>query len=40
MVFFTDLADQLGVPTPSMDAIIKITSVLLGRDLRGGVPAP
>ena len=35
MVFFTDLADRLGVPTPLMDAIIKITSVVMGRDLRG-----
>jgi hypothetical protein len=34
MVFFADLADRLGVPTPLMDAIIKITSVVLGRDLR------
>jgi hypothetical protein len=34
MVFFADLADRLGVPTPLMDAIIKNTSVVLGRDLR------
>ena len=35
MVIFTELADRLGVRTPVMDAIIKITSVVLGRDLRG-----
>ena len=35
MVIFTELADQLGVRSPVMDAIIKITSVVLGRDLRG-----
>jgi opine dehydrogenase len=34
LVFFTDLARQVGVPTPTMDAIIDITSVVLGRDLR------
>jgi len=37
MVCFTDLADRLGVSTPLMDAIIKITSVVLGRDLCGEV---
>ena len=35
LVFFTDLARRLDVPTPTMDAIIDITSVILGRDLRG-----
>jgi opine dehydrogenase len=34
LVFFTDLARSLGVPTPTMDAIVQITSVVLGRDLR------
>ncbi|GAA3347625.1 NAD/NADP-dependent octopine/nopaline dehydrogenase family protein [Amorphoplanes nipponensis] len=34
LVFFTDLARRLSVPTPTMDAIIQITSVVLGRDLR------
>jgi opine dehydrogenase len=33
-VFFTDLAKRLGVSTPAMDAIIEITSIVLGRDLR------
>lgn len=35
MVIFTELADRLGVRTPVMDAIVKITSVVLGRDVRG-----
>jgi opine dehydrogenase len=34
LVFFTDLARRLGVPTPTMDAIIDISSVVLARDLR------
>ena len=34
LVFFTDLARRLGVPTPTMDAVIDITAVVLGRDLR------
>ncbi len=34
LVFFTDLARRLGVPTPTMDAILEITSVVLARDLR------
>lgn len=34
-VFLTLLADQLGVETPQMDAIITIASTVLGRDLRG-----
>jgi opine dehydrogenase len=34
LVFFTDLARRLGVSTPTMDAIIDITSVVLARDLR------
>src|SRR5215204_2315404 len=35
LVFLTDLAASLGVPTPVMDAVIAITSVLLARDFRG-----
>src|SRR5215204_3386257 len=35
LVFLTDLAARLGVPTPVMDAVIAITSVVLARDLRG-----
>jgi opine dehydrogenase len=34
LVFFADLARRLAVPTPTMDAIIEITSVVLARDLR------
>lgn len=34
LVFFTDLARRLDVSTPTMDAIIELTSVVLGRDLR------
>jgi opine dehydrogenase len=34
LVFFTDLARRLDVPTPTMDAIIEMTSVVLARDLR------
>jgi opine dehydrogenase len=35
LVFLTDLAARLGVPTPRMDAIIAIASVVLARDFRG-----
>ncbi|MGZ4673100.1 MAG: NAD/NADP octopine/nopaline dehydrogenase family protein [Ilumatobacteraceae bacterium] len=35
MLFFTDLANKLGVPTPVMNAIIEIASIVLHRDLRG-----
>jgi len=35
LILFTDLAAKLGVPTPVMDSVIQITSVVLGRDLRG-----
>jgi hypothetical protein len=31
MVLFTELARTVGVPTPTMDAVIQTTSVLLGR---------
>ncbi|NUT57210.1 MAG: opine dehydrogenase, partial [Thermoleophilia bacterium] len=34
LILFTDLAAKLGVPTPVMDALIQITSVVLARDLR------
>ena len=34
LVFLTDLAASLGVPTPTMEAVIALTSVALGRDLR------
>lgn len=32
LVFFTDLARQLSVPTPTMDALIHIASVVTGED--------
>lgn len=35
MVFLVDLARQLGVPTPVMDAVIEIASVVLARNFRG-----
>jgi len=35
LVFLSDLAASLGVPTPVMDAVIAIASVLLARDFRG-----
>ena len=35
LIFLTDLAARLGVPTPVMDAVIAIASVLLARDFRG-----
>ena len=34
LVFLTDLAGRLGVPTPVMDAVITIASVVLARDFR------
>jgi opine dehydrogenase len=34
LVFLTDLAKRLGVPTPAMDAVITIASVVLARDFR------
>jgi opine dehydrogenase len=35
LIFLTDLAARLGVPTPAMDALITVASVVLARDLRG-----
>jgi opine dehydrogenase len=35
LVFLTDLAARLGVPTPVMDALITTASVVLARDFRG-----
>jgi opine dehydrogenase len=35
LVFLTDLAARLGVPTPVIDAVITIASVVLARDFRG-----
>src|SRR3954471_6709521 len=34
LVFLTDLAARLGVPTPVMDAVVTIGSVVLARDFR------
>ena len=34
LVFMTDLAARLGVPTPVMDSVIAIASVVLARDFR------
>jgi opine dehydrogenase len=34
LIFFTDLAAHLGVPTPAMEAVVTIASVVLGRDFR------
>ena len=38
MVLFAELARTAGVPTPTMDAVIDIASVLLGRDFRREAP--
>jgi opine dehydrogenase len=35
LVFWTDLARALEVATPTMDALIQVASVVLGRDFRG-----
>ena len=35
LIFLTDLAARIGVPTPVIDAVITITSVVLARDFRG-----
>lgn len=35
LVFMSGLASQVGVPTPTMDAVIHVSSVLMGRDYSG-----
>src|SRR3954468_1186520 len=35
LIFLADLAARLGVPTPTIDAVITIASVALARDFRG-----
>jgi opine dehydrogenase len=35
LIFLSDLAARLDVPTPAMDAVITIASVILARDFRG-----
>ena len=35
LVFFTDLADALGVDTPVMDSVIIIASIIMGKDYKG-----
>src|SRR3954469_4477327 len=35
LVFLADLATRLGIPTPTIDAVITIASVALARDFRG-----
>lgn len=34
MVFLSDLGNRIGTPTPTIDALIQVTSVVLARDLR------
>src|SRR3954469_4623510 len=34
LVFLTDLARRLDVPTPAMDAVITVASIVLARDFR------
>ena len=36
MVFLTDLARHLSVPTPAMDAVIRIASIVAGQDFAAG----
>jgi opine dehydrogenase len=38
LVFMSSLGRQIGVDTPSIDAIIQLTSVLMGRDYRALAP--
>ena len=38
MVLFIELARTVGVPTPTMDAVIQTTSALLRRDFRREEP--
>jgi opine dehydrogenase len=35
LVFMADLAQRLGVPTPVIDSVIAIASVVLAHDFRG-----
>ena len=37
-MLFTELARTVGVPTPTMDAVIQTASALLGRDFRREAP--
>lgn len=34
LVFFTDLAEKLGVDTPNMDAVLRLSSVVMKRDYK------
>lgn len=34
LVFFTDLAEHIGVSTPATDAVLKMSSVIMGRDYK------
>jgi len=34
LVFFTDLASQIGVETPTMDAVLKLSSIVMNRDYK------
>ena len=34
LILFTDVASRVGVPTPVMDAVVQVTSVVLARDFR------
>ena len=34
LVFMSELGKQIGVPTPAIDAVIKIISIIMGRDYR------
>jgi hypothetical protein len=38
MVFLTDLAGHLSVPTPAMDAVIRIASIVAGEDFAAAHP--
>lgn len=35
LVFLTDLAKRLGVPTPNMDAVLQLSSTVMARDYKG-----
>ena len=35
LVFLTDLANRVGVRTPTMEALITVASIVLARDFRG-----